>query len=202
MKMNPVDQYIEGSAAFARPILTHLRDLVRRACPEAEEKLKWGFPHFDYKGVYTSMAAFKEHCAFTFWKAKEMNDPHGLLGEREEKAMGHFGRIRSLADLPPDIVLLEYLQHARELNDRGVKRVTSRPSAAGPDSLGVPAGLAEGLDRNPAARKHFDAFTPGKRKEYILWITEAKTDATREKRIATAVEWIAEGKVRNWKYQK
>ncbi|HNY01046.1 MAG TPA: YdeI/OmpD-associated family protein [Bacteroidales bacterium] len=201
MKTNEVDRYIESSADFARPILTHLRELVHRACPDTEEKIKWGFPHFDYKGVYVSMASFKEHCAFNFWKAKEMDDPHGLLAGREEKAMGNFGRIRSLSDLPPDKILLEYLKLAKELNDRGIKRVTTRPSTADKESLEIPADLAAELNRNQAARQHFDAFTYGKKREYILWITEAKTDATREKRISTAVEWIAEGKVRNWKYQ-
>jgi len=198
---NPaVDQYIENSAAFARPVLNHLRDLVHRACPEAEERLKWGFPHFDYKGVYVSMASFKEHCAFNFWKAKEMSDPHGLFGEREEKAMGHLGRIRSLADLPPDAILLEYLRQAKALNDQGVKRSVAKPTTAA-NELPVPGDLASALAGNAAARKHFDGFTPGKRKEYIQWITEAKTEATRGKRIATAVEWISEGKPRNWKYQ-
>ena len=201
MKDLLVDQYIAASADFAKPILNHLRELVHRACPEAEEKLKWGFPHFDYKGVYTSMAAFKEHCAFNFWKARIMEDPLGLMGEREEKSMGHFGRIRSLADLPPDEILLEYLLQAKKLNDLGVKITPKKPSEKEKLELAVPDDLAAALEKDPAAVEHFGRFAYSKRKEYILWIGEAKTVATREKRIATAVEWIGEGKERNWKYK-
>jgi uncharacterized protein YdeI (YjbR/CyaY-like superfamily) len=201
MKNDAIDQYIEKSAPFAIPILVHLRELVHRACPEAEEKLKWGFPHFDYKGVYTSMAAFKEHCAFNFWKAKLMPDPLGLLGEKEEKAMGHFGRIRSLEDLPPDEILLEYLLRAKELNDLGVKVTPKKPSEKEKQELEVPGDLQAALKGNLAAQVFFDKFPYSHRKEYIMWINEAKTGATREKRIATTVEWVAEGKGRNWKYK-
>lgn len=202
MKTHAIDKYIEKSAPFARPILNHLRELVHRACPGAEEKLKWGFPHFDYKGVYVSMAAFKEHCAFNFWKAKLMPDPHHLLGEREEKAMGHFGRIRSLADLPPDDILLEYLLAAKKLNDEGVKAASRKPTEQVKAALAVPGDLLAALKKNPAAWEHFEKFPYSYRKDYISWINEAKTAETREKRIATTVEWTAEGKGRNWKYKK
>ena len=201
MKSHEIDQYIENSAVFAKPILIHLRDLVHKACPEAAEKLKWGFPHFDYKGVYTSMAAFKEHCAFNFWKAGVMKDPHGLFGEKDEKAMGHFGRIRSLKDLPPDEILLEYLLLAKELNDQGVKRVTTKPTEKEKSELAVPGDLLEALQMVPEAMTHFQKFPYSHRKEYISWINEAKTDVTRQKRIATTVELTAEGKARNWKYK-
>jgi uncharacterized protein YdeI (YjbR/CyaY-like superfamily) len=201
MKNLETDKYIEQSAAFAQPVLTHLRDLIHRACPEVEEKLKWGFPHFDYKGVYVSMAAFKEHCAFSFWKAKLMADPYNLLGDKEEKAMGHFGRIRSLKDLPADEVLLDYLLEAKNLNDQGVKVTPKKPSEQEKKELVVPGDLQLALNKNMAAQVFFDKFPYSHRKEYIMWIMEAKTEATRLKRIDTAVEWIAEGKSRNWKYK-
>lgn len=200
MKSPAVDQYIEQAAPFAQPILRHFRELVHRACPEAEEKLKWGFPHFDYKGVYTSMAAFKEHCAFSFWKAKLMNDPHGLLEETERTAMGHFGRIRSLADLPPDDLLLSYLLQAKELNDKGIKVAPKKPTEKEKQELTVPDDLAAAL-RAGRQSDNFARFPYSHRKEYINWINEAKTEATRAKRIATTVEWTAEGKDRNWKYR-
>ena len=201
MKNPEIDNYINRSAAFAKPILDHLRELVHRACPEVEEKLKWGFPHFDYKGVYTSMAAFKEHCAFSFWKAKLMTDPHGLLADKDEKAMGHFGKIRSMKDLPADEILLEYLLRAKELNDQGKKVTPKKPTAEEKKELVAPDDLRIALGRNMAARVFFEKFSYSQRKEYIIWVMEAKTDATREKRIATTVERVAEGKTRNWKYK-
>jgi uncharacterized protein YdeI (YjbR/CyaY-like superfamily) len=164
------------------------------------EKLKWGFPHFDYKGVYVSMAAFKEHCAFNFWKAPQMNDPHGLFGDKEERAMGHFGKIRSLEDLPADEILLAYLLEAKKLNDEGVKRAVTKPSEADKKNLEVPGDLLEALQYNSRALEMFEKFPYSHKKEYISWINEAKTAATRMKRIATTVEWSAEGKARNWRY--
>jgi len=201
MKDKRIDNYIEGSAEFAKPILSHLRDLVHQACPGAEEKLKWGFPHFDYKGVYTSMAAFKEHCAFSFWKAKLMDDPQNLLGEKEEKAMGHLGKIRSLKDLPPDEILLEYLLEAKNLNDQGRKITPKKATEQEKKELVIPDDLQSALNRNLAAQVIFSKFPYSHRKEYIQWVTEAKTETTREKRIVQAVEWIGEGKDRNWKYK-
>lgn len=197
-----VDQYIENAMPFARPILQHLRELIQKACPEVEEKLKWGFPHFDYKGVYVSMASFKEHCAFNFWKASQMADSHGLLAARDEKAMGHFGRIYSLEDLPSDEILMTYLLEAKKLNDEGVKRVTTKPSDEVKKSLETPDDLVNALKNNPAAGENFLKFTYSIKKDYIVWINDAKTEATRQKRIETTVEWVAEGKARNWKYQK
>lgn len=195
-----IDKYIEASADFAKPILNHLRTLVRQACPEVEEKMKWSFPHFDFKGPFCSMAAFTQHCAFTFWKAKLMPDPHNLLQEREEKAMGHFGRIRSLQDLPSDIIILKYLGAAMKLNEAGIKLTAKKLTEKEKKELTIPAGLKEALSSNPKASETFEKFSYSNRKEYIMWISEAKTEATRQKRITTAVEWMAEGKSRNWKY--
>ncbi len=201
MKTKDIDDYIAASADFARPVLLHLRELIHRACPGVEEKLKWSFPHFDYKGVYVSMAAFKSHCAFSFWKAKLMADPSGLLGERDEKAMGHFGKIRSLADLPPDEVILAYLLEAKRLNDEGIKVSAAKNAAKQKPEIPVPADLQQALEENPKALETFMKFPYSHRKEYITWIEEAKTEATRIKRIGTTVEWCSEGKDRNWRYR-
>ena len=201
MKNLLVDQYIEASPDFAKPVMNHLRALVHQACAGVEEKIKWGFPHFDYKGVYVSIAAFKEHCALNFWKVKLMSDPHQLFGEKGERAMGNFGRIRSLDDLPSDEILLEYLHEARRLNDQGLKVTPKKPAEKEKTELAVPADLQEAFALNLAAQVFFDKFSWSQRKEYIVWINEAKTEATREKRIATTVEWVAEGKTRNWKYK-
>ena len=195
-----IDAYIEKKADFAKPILKHLRELVHKACPDAEETIKWGMPFFDYKGsVLCAMAAFKEHCSFTFWKAKLMKDPEGILQVAERHAMGNFDRITSLKDLPSDKTLIAYIKEAAKLNEDDIK-LPPRKKAA-PTELKMPADFAAALKKNKKANTVFENFTPGKKKEYIEWITEAKTEPTKMKRIETAVEWIAEGKSRNWKYQ-
>lgn len=196
-----VDSYIGRSADFAKPILTHLRDLIHQAAPQIGETIKWGFPNFEYKGIVCSMASFKSHCTFTFWKAAVMNDPHQILRTRGETAMGHFGQIKSLGDLPSDEILKEYIKEAVRLNEEGIK-VPSKNTTSAPRALEVPDDLLGALSKNTRAKATFENFSPSNKREYVEWITEAKTDATRGKRLETAVEWMAEGKVRNWKYIK
>lgn len=188
-----VDTYIAKSADFARPILVHLRKLVHAACPGVSETIKWGVPHFDYKGMMCSMASFSGHCTFGFWKGALVLD-----GRAERTAMGHFGRITSLDDLPADRMLIAYVKKAAALNDNGVKVARARPAKK---PARTPADLAAGLRTDAAARRTFAALSPSHKREYIEWITEAKTNATREKRVATTIAWLAEGKARNWKYQ-
>jgi uncharacterized protein YdeI (YjbR/CyaY-like superfamily) len=196
-----VDAYIEKKADFAKPILTHLRKLIHKACPDVEETVKWGMPFFDYKGSpVCCIAGFKEHCAFTFWKAKLMKDPEGILQVAEKHAMGNFDRITSLKDLPSDKILTAYIKEAAKLNEEEIK-LPPRKKAA-PVGLEIPVDFSAALKKNKQAETFFENFPPGKRNEYIQWITEAKTEATKIKRIETAVEWIAEGKARNWKYEK
>lgn len=191
-----IDAYIERSADFARPILEHLRRLVHKACPDVEETWKWSFPHFDHKGVLCSMAAFKRHASFGFWKQSLMEQD---AFPAEKTAMGSFGRITSLKDLPPDNVMIRLIRQAMELNEKGVK-VPKKPAAK--KELIVPEDLVAALAKNTNAREKFDKFSYSHRKEYVEWITEAKTEPTRKKRLATTVEWLSEGKSRNWKYEK
>lgn len=195
-----VDAYIAKSADFARPILEHIRAVVHAACPEVEETIKWSFPHFDYKrAMMCRMASFKEHCALGFWKGSLIV---GEDGQSAEKAMGQFGRITSLKDLPSTKVLTSYVKKAMKLNDDGIVapgRGKPKTTAAGID---LPDYFAAALGKNPRAQTAFEKFSPGKRKEYIVWITEAKSEQTRQRRMETAIEWIAEGKSRNWKYER
>lgn len=198
-----IDAYIDKAADFAKPILTHLHKLVHKACPGVEETWKWSFPHFDYKGMMCSMAAFKQHCSFNFWKASLLNDPKGFLKERAAQGgegMGNFGRIRSLKDLPPDGVIIDFIRQAKKLNDDGVKlpQKEKKPSA----ELTVPEYFTAELKRNKKALNVFEKFPTSHKKEYLQWITEAKTEATRNRRMHTAIEWMAEGKGRNWKYER
>ena len=192
-----IDAYIERSAPFARPILSHLRELVHATIPEVQEDLKWSMPSFMYKGILCGFAAFKEHAAFNLWK-------HSLIvgGDRPDDAMGSFGRITSLADLPPDDVIAGYLREAKRLNDEGIKAPRREKPAEEKQETAVPDDLVAALETNPAALEHFHGFSPSKRREYVEWITGAKTDATRTRRLGTAVEWIAEGKGLNWRYER
>jgi uncharacterized protein YdeI (YjbR/CyaY-like superfamily) len=200
MKHNPaVDAYIAKSADFAKPILKHIRELVHAAVPEVEEEMKWSTPNFMYKGMLCGMAAFKEHCALGFWKASLLRDSKGQPLSSDASA-GTFGRIKSLADLPPDKVLTRYIKDAARLNEEGVTapREKTKPKA----DLVVPPYFTAALKKNKKALTNFEAFSPSKKKEYVEWLTDAKSEETRNARLETAVEWIAEGKSRNWKYMK
>jgi uncharacterized protein YdeI (YjbR/CyaY-like superfamily) len=189
-----IDSYIDNSAEFARPILTHLREIVHAGCPDVEEGWKWSFPHFMHHGVLCSMASFKAHCAFGFWKSSLVLD-----GPGDEEAMGQFGRITSLKDLPGKRAMIAYVKKAAALNEAGIKvqRTTKAPAA-----LKIPADLAAALNANRKALDTFDAFSTSHKREYVEWITEAKREETRAKRLEQAIAMLADGKTRHWKYQR
>ncbi len=199
-----IDAYIEQSNDFARPILVKLRMLVHKGCPDVVETIKWGMPAFEYKGPFCGMASFKKHCTFGFWKAellfKDKSAAISRAGEklswglkREDATTAH---IKDVKDLPTDAVILKILKEAMRLNDEGVDRPKSE-SKASP----LPKDFQAALKKSKKAVANFEAFAPSHKREYVKWITEAKRDETRKERIATAVEWITEGKSRNWKYQ-
>lgn len=195
-----VDAYIAKSPDYAKPILIHIRELVHRAAPEVNEVMKWGFPFFDYKGPVCQMAAFKKHCAFGFWKEKLLNDPKSYLKvDGEESSAGSFGQIVSLGDLPSDVVLIDFIHQAIAINEQGMK--LEKKAAAPKAELSMPDDFDKLLRDNLAAMNNFEKFSPSKKREYLEWFVDAKSDATRDKRIQQALEWIAEGKSRNWKYQ-
>lgn len=194
-----VDAYIARSAAFAKPVLKHLRAVVRATCPDAEETLKWGSPTFMYEGMLCGMAAFKQHVTFGFWKHALMVDRD--LPKPEQKAMGQFGRITSVADLPSDAVMRRLVKQAMALNEQGIKLPTrARPKGA--RELDVPSYFMGAVRRNKKALETFKGFSYSMKKEYVEWVVEAKTDTTRTRRLETAVAWMAEGKNRNWKYER
>lgn len=188
-----IDAYIAKSPDFARPILQYLREVIHEGCPDVEETMKWSMPHFTHHGILCGVAAFKKHCSFGFWKGSL------VVGEKKKPGMGQFGAIASLADLPPRRKLVGYVKKAAKLNEEGVP--ARRASARANKPLAVPDDLAGALQRSRSARTTFEGFAPSHRREYIEWITEAKTDATREKRLVTTIEWLEKGKSRNWKYQ-
>jgi uncharacterized protein YdeI (YjbR/CyaY-like superfamily) len=193
-----IDTYIENSAEFAQPILAHIRHMVHQHCPDVSETVKWSMPHFDYKGsIFCHFAAFKKHCALGFWYGELLQ-----IDSKLEKAMGQFGRITSLEDLPNDAAFVQLLNEAMKLHDAGVKLPSRNKDKSEKKELEVPLDFLGELQKNSAALATFDAFSYSQKKEYVDWYTEAKTDATRTKRLHQAIEWMAEGKRRNWKYEK
>jgi len=192
-----VDAYIAKSPDFAQPILKHIRKLVHQADPGIEETVKWGMPSFTHAGIVCGMAAFKQHCALGFWKGKLILD---AKVRRVDEAMGSFGRIESLKDLPSDAKLLGYIKKAVKLNREGVKVPGQAKRKA--VALRVPVYLSAALKRDPKAAATFKALSTSHRNEYVEWIAGAKQAATREKRLATALQWLAQGKNYNWRYEK
>ncbi len=198
-KFKSYEDYIGQSQEFARPILKAIRKVVNEACPEASEEFKWGFPNFTYKGqILCFMASFKQHVSCGFWLGPIMDDPDNILQERGESSMGNFGKIRSVDDLPESKTFIRYIHHAMDLIDQGKKLPTKKASEK--KQLEVPAELVAALKENAKARSTFDNFSYTNQKEYAEWISEAKREETKQKRLAQAIEWMAEGKPKNWKY--
>lgn len=198
---NRIDAYIAKAQPFAKPILTKLRELIHKGNPEVAETIKWGMPSFDYKGPFCSFAAFKQHAVFGFWKYKLIKDPNGYLGEIYNKggdAMGNLGRMTNIKDLPPDKYVIDFVRQAKKLNDEGIKMPA--PPKKPKTELVIPDYFTSALKKNKKAIETFENFSYSCKKEYLQWIAEAKTEETRNKRIKTAVEWMSEGKIRNWKY--
>lgn len=194
-----IDAYIAKAAPFAQPILHHYRSLVHKACPDVEETMKWSFPHFDYKGeMMCSMAAFKQHCAFGFWKAALLKDPSLLQNAKGETAMGHLGRIESLEQLPADKKIMSWIKEAMKLNESGIKVAKQKKPVK---ELIVPEYFLAALKKNKKAAAYFEASSTSCKREYVQWVDEAKTEATRLKRLNQSIEWLSESKQRNWKYQ-
>jgi uncharacterized protein YdeI (YjbR/CyaY-like superfamily) len=194
-----IDAYIEKTQPFAKPILIHLRDIVHSACPDVEEKMKWSFPHFDYKGeMLCSMASFKQHAVFGFWKASLMKDKSLMENAATETSMGHLGKLTTLKDLPSDKKLSEWIKEAMKLNDDGIK---IKKAKTGKKEFSVPDILFKAINKNKRAKAVWDKASYSFQKEYSLWVSGAKSEEIQIKRTETAVEWVAEGKGRNWKYE-
>ncbi|REJ81923.1 MAG: hypothetical protein DWQ44_13480 [Bacteroidetes bacterium] len=196
-----IDAYIEKAKPFAQPVLNHIRKLVHKADPEIEETIKWGMPHFVHDGIVCSMASFKEHCVFVLWKGDLISDVKNSANKSGEKGMGQFGRIRSLKDLPSDSTMIKWIKEGVRLNKEGVPIKKTSPAEAIKKNE-VPGYMLKEIKKSKKALKVFNEFPPSHKKEYIEWITDAKTDATREKRMTQMMEWLEEGKSKNWKYMK
>ncbi|TZG29062.1 YdeI/OmpD-associated family protein [Sphingomonas montanisoli] len=193
-----IDAYIAKSVSFAAPILTHLRAAVHAACPQVEETIRWGMPSFTYNGsILCQMAAFKAHASFGFWQREQAT---GEAPAKDKDAMGQFGRLTQVGDLPSDAELAAMIERAMAVIDSGVK--APRPIKHPKPPVALPDDLAAALVAMPAAQATYDGFPEGQKREYVEWITDAKRAETRASRIADAVAWMAEGKRRNWKYER
>ncbi|MCC8408721.1 YdeI/OmpD-associated family protein [Mucilaginibacter sp. UR6-1] len=199
-----IEAYIDKAADFAKPILLHLRDLIHCTVPEIAETTKWSMPFFECNGPVCYIAAFKQHCAFGFWKSSRLSDPHKVLKEEEGSGAGSFGKISSLNDLPNDDILIEYIAEMVAINAQDIKKPAAKKPvvAKAPLMVETPAYFMELLIKNPQAMAVFEKFSPSAKKEYITWFIDAKTGATLQKRLDQAIEWISEGKQRNWKYKR
>jgi len=195
-----VDAYIAKAAPFAQPILKHLRKVIHQGCPEIQETIKWGMPSFEHHGLLCGIAGFKHHCALGFWKERKIK---AQIPPAEEKAMGQFGRIESLGDLPSDAKLIRLVREAARLNEEkaSAPRAPSVPRVRQPAPR-APAYFLAALRKHPKALAAYRAFSPSHQREYVTWIADAKGEDTRARRLANAVAWIAEGKPQNWKYMK
>jgi len=196
-----VDAYIEKAATFAKPILKHIRKLAHKACPELSETIKWGHPHFEYHGVICGMASFMSHSAFFFRRPDLIKGLKENSKTGDEKAMGQFGHLKSLKDLPADSKLLEWMREAAKLNAADVpekikKKIVKKKILKAPDYF------SKSINTNKKAAEKFKLFTDAQRNEYIEWVSEAKTETTRNSRMKTMLEWVKEGKPRNWKYME
>lgn len=202
MEKNPkVDAFILNAASFAQPILNHLREIIEVAEPEMEETIKWSFPNYTYKGqIICSFSAFKQHCSFGFWLGASLEDPVGILNKVGDTGMGQLGKIKSIEDLPDTEILIKYIRAAILLSESGSTKTIAREKKATVDLKSC--DLPEIFSSYPKQAEKFDALSPSHRKEYFAWINEAKTEATRIKRIETMMEWLLEGKSRNWKYEQ
>lgn len=188
-----IDAFIAKAQPFAQPILSHLRDAIHRACPHMAETIKWGRPAFENEGrIVAVLGAFKAHASLTLWKMGE------AIGRGEEGA-GRFGQLTSLADLPDDAELIRIIQATASAR---AESAPPKPKKAPRAELPVPEELAGALAQAAVAKATFDAFSPTNRRDYCEWIAEAKKPETRAARVAQAVEWLAEGKTRHWKYQR
>ncbi|MBC3882640.1 YdeI/OmpD-associated family protein [Undibacterium sp. LX40W] len=193
-----IDDYIAKAPLFAQPILQHIRQLVHTHCPEANETIKWSMPHFEYKGsIFCRFAAFKQHCSFGFWLGSAMN-----LDGKIEEAMGQFGRITSIEDLPKEKAFAKLIKESMKLHDAGTKGPMHNRAKNTNKELEVPETFLAEVRKNPTAWATFEGFSYSNKKDYVEWYTEAKTEVTRQKRLAQSIEWMAEGKRRNWKYEK
>ena len=195
-----VDEYIEKSQDFAKPILNYLREVVHETCPDAEEAIKWKFPTFTYKGkILCSIVSFKQYCSMGFWLHQEMKTLTEIDTDIEKTNMFSLGKITKIEDLPLKSQLKKVIKEAMELTDMGVTLKKAAPSKT---EIKVPDEFKNALNKNKKALEVFEKSSPSYRKEYIMWITDAKTETTRNKRMEQAIEWISEGKGKNWKYEK
>ena len=197
-RSSEVDRYIRSSAVFARPVLRRLRTFFHRADPRISETIKWGVPHFEYQGILGSMAAFRKHVSVGFWKGGMIGDEAGVFESAGNRKMTML-RMRDVADVPSADLMLVYIRRAVALNERGMRIPARKRTAV---RVAIPSFFSNALRANRKASDVFSRLSRSHQREYVDWLTEAKREETRQRRMATAIKWLSEGKPRNWKYMK
>lgn len=201
--MERVDEYIVNAAPFAKPVLLHLIEIIHETCPEAQEDIKWGNPHFSYKGDYMIiLSAYTKHCSFSLFKAELMENPMIKQSVMDGKKFGPFDKLTSVEGLPDRDVLVSLIKEAMSINEKGLKKPDTRPKVDKPATIETPDYFQKALEENQRAKEVFETRSPSFRKEYVVWVSSAKTDTTRNARVSEAISWIAEGKGRFWQYKK
>jgi uncharacterized protein YdeI (YjbR/CyaY-like superfamily) len=196
-----VDDYLLKATDFAKPILEYLRKIIHHTCPEIEEDIKWGTPHYSYKGDHLCMmAGFKNHCSFSLYKAEFMTDKAIQESVKSGKKFGYMDKLKSVSELPAKKILVALIKEAMTLNEQGIKK--AKPKSETPKLIEVPDYFEKALKTNPKAKEIFESKSASFRKDYLVWITGAKTEATRQTRVKQSLEWITAGKGRFWQYGK
>lgn len=196
-----VDDYIAKSEPFAKPILEHLRAIIHETCPDVGEDIKWGTPHYSYKGDHLCMlGSFKNHCSFSIYKAEFLKDEKIAASVKAGKKFGYMDKVKSVSELPSTETLISLIKEAMSINEQGIKKVI--PVSDKPKTLETPDYLLDALAANEKAKAVWESKSDAFRKDYLVWIIDAKTDATRQKRIEQSLEWLADGKGRFWQYEK
>lgn len=201
-QFNPkVDEYIAKSEDFAKPILEHLRQVIHETCVGVKEEIKWGIPHYSYKGDYLCMlGSFKNHCSFSLYKAEFMKDKEIAESVKAGKKFGYMDKLKSVSELPTKKVLVSLVKDAMNVNEQGIKK--EKLKSGKPKILETPDYLIDSLNNYEEAKAVWESKSDAYRKDYLIWIIDAKTETTRQKRIEQSLKWIAEGKGRFWQYAK
>lgn len=195
------DDYINNSESFAQPLLKYFRSSIHAVCPEVEETFKWGMPMFLYqKSILCHMAAFKKHASFSFWLSSKMTDPHNIFIGEANSGMGQFGKVTTINQMPSKEVLFQYIKEAMQLKEAGEKMKSGTQKI--PRQLNIPDAMTHALNNHPVAKANFENFSQSNKNDYIEWISDAKTETTRQRRMTQMLEWLEENKPRNWKYMK
>jgi hypothetical protein len=194
-----INQYMAELPEWQRRMLVRLRQLIHEAAPEVEEAWRWDKPHFDNAGIMVGLCAFKEHVAVWFHKGALLKDTKKLFeatARTEEKGMRAYKLHEG--DKINEAAFLDLVKQAVAVNDKGTKLREAKPTKK---ALVVPEDLEQVLRKDPTAWANWEAFPVGHRRAYVEWVTDARQEETRKRRIAQSLEKIREGEQQEERHQ-